>query len=60
VDIRSRSCRASFTAWTDKTVTLLGGNQSGTIMERTFPLVEKNSSGTKTAEFIAFMVPVIV
>lgn len=47
-------------SWTSTTVTLLGGNQSNTVCEKTFPLLEKNSSGAKQSEFVAFLMPVIV
>lgn len=47
-------------SWTSTTVTLLGGNQGNTVCEKTFPLLEKNSSGAKLSEFVAFLMPVIV
>ena len=48
------------TGWTPNSVTLLGGNQSNTVREMTFPLVEKDSSGAVVSEFVAWMMPVIV
>lgn len=45
---------------TSTTVTLLGGNQSRTVRETTFPLVEKDGAGKKTSEFVAFMMPAIM
>jgi len=42
------------------TVTLLGGNQSGTVRETVFPLENKNASGAVTAKFIAFLMPAIM
>ncbi|WP_223217222.1 TIGR02594 family protein [Rhizobium cauense] len=47
-------------SWTSTTVTLLGGNQSNTVREQTFPRLEKNASGAKKSEFVAFLMPVIV
>jgi len=47
-------------AASETTVTLLGGNQSGTVREAVFPLVSKDASGTVTAKFIAFMMPAIM
>ncbi|MEK1894940.1 MAG: hypothetical protein AAAB20_16995 [Rhizobium sp.] len=41
-------------------VTLLGANQGNTICERTFPRLEKNSSGGKESEFVDFLMPVVV
>ncbi len=46
-------------SWTSTTVTLLGGNQSNTICEKTFPLIEKNGN-IKESEFVRFLMPVIV
>ncbi|QRM45218.1 conjugal transfer protein [Rhizobium sp. BG4] len=47
-------------AASETTVTLLGGNQSGTVRESVFPLVSKDASGAVTAKFIAFMMPAIM
>jgi uncharacterized protein (TIGR02594 family) len=44
-------------AWTSQTVTLLGGNQSGTIKLETYPLERKDSKRNLTAKFVAFMMP---
>ncbi|KRB60288.1 conjugal transfer protein [Rhizobium sp. Root708] len=46
-------------SWTSTTVTLLGGNQSNTVCEKTFPRLEKNGN-TKESEFVRFLMPVIV
>ncbi|MBB3317861.1 uncharacterized protein (TIGR02594 family) [Rhizobium sp. BK181] len=46
-------------SWTNTTITLLGGNQSNTVCEKTFPLIEKNGN-TKESEFVRFLMPVIV
>lgn len=46
------------TSFTDKTVTLLGGNQGKTVKVATFPLVTMNSTGSVTSRFVAFMMPV--
>lgn len=45
--------------WTPNSVTLLGGNQSGTVKPETYPLVKKDSTGKITAQFVAFMMPVM-
>lgn len=47
-------------AASETTVTLLGGNQSGTVRESVFPLVSKDASGAVAAKFIAFMMPAIM
>lgn len=46
-------------SWTSTTVELLGGNQGETVRLQTFPLVTKNSKGTITAQFVAFLMPVM-
>ncbi|WP_226951213.1 conjugal transfer protein [Rhizobium terrae] len=46
--------------WTDTSVTLLGGNQSRTIKEMTYPLTERDASGAVSSEFVAWMMPVII
>ncbi|MGK6315030.1 CHAP domain-containing protein [Neorhizobium sp. DT-125] len=48
------------TGWTQDSVTLLGGNQSDTVREMAYPLVEKDSTGAVLSEFVAWMMPVIV
>lgn len=46
-------------SWTAKSVELLGGNQSNTVQLETYPLVRKDAAGNVTAEFVAFMMPVM-
>ncbi|WP_341213400.1 hypothetical protein [uncultured Limimaricola sp.] len=45
--------------YTSTHVTLLGGNQSDTITEQRYPLRTVDSQGAITADFVAFMMPVI-
>ncbi|MCA6115490.1 TIGR02594 family protein [Bradyrhizobium sp. WSM 1738] len=45
--------------WTTGSVELLGGNQSNAVKLETYPLVRKNASGKITAQFVAFMMPVM-
>ncbi|WP_027668324.1 TIGR02594 family protein [Rhizobium leguminosarum] len=46
-------------ASTSTTVTLLGGNQSNTVKESTFPLEERDGAGNVSSRFVAFLMPAI-
>jgi uncharacterized protein (TIGR02594 family) len=47
------------TGYTDTHVTLLGGNQGRTINEKSFPRKHTDATGNTTAEFVAFLMPVM-
>ena len=47
------------TSFTSTHVTLLGGNQSNTVMLQKFPVETQNAAGELTSKFVAFMMPVM-
>lgn len=47
------------TSFTDRDVTLLGGNQSRTVRVQTYPLEARDSEGRLLSRFVAFLMPVM-
>jgi hypothetical protein len=47
------------TSFTEREVTLLGGNQSRTVRVQTYPLVARDAAGDVRSRFVAFVMPVM-
>ena len=47
------------TSFTDREVTLLGGNQSGTVCIQVYPREARDSAGALLSRFVAFLMPVM-